>query len=333
MAEVATPTLKDIKELRKALERIADEEKVYRGHGDYDILPALSAKEAQQVARSALASKPLPPTDDVRVLEVTQEDREAAADYMEKADWSYCSVLDTRNGLADQPSSRHLNEGQLVQAFAHHRLAALSAQSPPPADDDVDRVAKALSAVLHDPEGAMPVTEYGRELARAAIAAMPAQSPPPIMGEGLVKRVSAVEAFEMGYAWNAMLWGQTLEDSRAVGRTLYSDTFEAIREEIDAEVKRVGFSSFEDADHGVCAAKEIIHAVLALATPSLPEGMVMVPREHPVFKFLLGEGELEGCWYGDPFIGRKPYWWREHLREALATSPAPALRIKGEDGK
>lgn len=46
-------------------------------------------------------------------------------------------------------------------------------------------------------------------------------------------------------------------------------------------------------------------------------------REHPIFKFLLGEGELCGSTFG----GERPpmelgnFWWRKHLREALASRP------------
>ena len=45
--------------------------------------------------------------------------------------------------------------------------------------------------------------------------------------------------------------------------------------------------------------------------------------EHPVFDFLLGSGPLNGHWFGDePPRGegkrRQPYWWRIHLRAALA---------------
>lgn len=39
---------------RTALLRIADEHKVYKGHGDHDIVPACSAEEAQSLARTAL---------------------------------------------------------------------------------------------------------------------------------------------------------------------------------------------------------------------------------------------------------------------------------------
>ena len=49
-------------------------------------------------------------------------------------------------------------------------------------------------------------------------------------------------------------------------------------------------------------------------------------REHPVFAYLLGEGDLEGSGFGDDppvdpiFRRRLPYWWRRHLREALAAT-------------
>jgi len=38
----------------KALEKIADERQIYLGHGDSDIVPSLSAHEAQSVARQAI---------------------------------------------------------------------------------------------------------------------------------------------------------------------------------------------------------------------------------------------------------------------------------------
>jgi hypothetical protein len=48
-------------------------------------------------------------------------------------------------------------------------------------------------------------------------------------------------------------------------------------------------------------------------TPKLPE----------VIAFLQGEVPLEGVWYGEPHPSGKPYWWRTHLREALAAAPEP----------
>lgn len=42
--------------MRAALEQIAAEQKVYLGHGDYTIEPALSAEKAQSAARAAIAA-------------------------------------------------------------------------------------------------------------------------------------------------------------------------------------------------------------------------------------------------------------------------------------
>lgn len=36
-----------------------------------------------------------------------------------------------------------------------------------------------------------------------------------------------------------------------------------------------------------------------------------------IIKFLLGECELDGHWYGQDFHGRPKYWWRTYLREWL----------------
>jgi hypothetical protein len=44
----------EIAALREALTEIADEQKVYKGHGDYDILPKYDAEGAQSLARAAL---------------------------------------------------------------------------------------------------------------------------------------------------------------------------------------------------------------------------------------------------------------------------------------
>jgi hypothetical protein len=51
-----------------------------------------------------------------------------------------------------------------------------------------------------------------------------------------------------------------------------------------------------------------------IATP----GADALVGAHPVFAYLLGEGELEGVWFGDPLTGKPAYWWREHLRAALS---------------
>lgn len=49
-----------------------------------------------------------------------------------------------------------------------------------------------------------------------------------------------------------------------------------------------------------------------------------VERLAEVVAFLLGEGELDGCWYGEaPSTARGAFWWRNHLRGAFN---AAALR-------
>lgn len=46
--------MNELDRYRDALWRIAEEQRVYMGHGDYDMLPMLSAEEAQSLARHAL---------------------------------------------------------------------------------------------------------------------------------------------------------------------------------------------------------------------------------------------------------------------------------------
>lgn len=55
----------------------------------------------------------------------------------------------------------------------------------------------------------------------------------------------------------------------------------------------------------------------ALAEPEPEPEQVVQP--HSVFSFLLGESALDGVWFGDRHpTERGAYWWREHLRSALA---------------
>lgn len=70
------------------------------------------------------------------------------------------------------------------------------------------------------------------------------------------------DAFDMGFSWSLGLRGQTLEDSRAVGRTLMTDALEPIHDAIRAQTEALGFDSFQNADHGIVAAKAIIMAAL-----------------------------------------------------------------------
>lgn len=72
----------------------------------------------------------------------------------------------------------------------------------------------------------------------------------------------ASDAFEMGYVWAMTLRGQTMEDSRAVGRTLCSDTFDPIAKEIEEVMEAVGFDSFTTAAAGIAASKLILKAAI-----------------------------------------------------------------------
>ena len=50
---------------------------------------------------------------------------------------------------------------------------------------------------------------------------------------------------------------------------------------------------------------------------------ITLPRA--VVEFLLGEGPLDGVWYGDEHpTNPRPYWWRKHIRAELAEPPAIA---------
>jgi len=62
-------------------------------------------------------------------------------------------------------------------------------------------------------------------------------------------------------------------------------------------------------------------AIAALTEPTRKE-----LRDHPLFKFLLGEGEYKGMQFGDHVMhGRYKarYWWRTDLRELLKANVAP----------
>jgi hypothetical protein len=131
-------------------------------------------------------------------------------------------------------------------------------------EEQVERVARAIHDARYGNDYPLTLVntweqegvsgqQYCLRLARAAIEAMP--------DEGEVTRA---QAFDMGFAWAMMLRGQTLEDSRAVGRTLYCDLFDPIAERIDTS----DFNSFESADAGIIAAKAIIHAALADSQPA-----------------------------------------------------------------
>lgn len=80
-------------------------------------------------------------------------------------------------------------------------------------------------------------------------------------------------AFEIGFCWRSQLLGQTLEDSRAVGRTLESYIFEGLDIDLDY------FNSFESSDAGIVEAKKRIVAALRIAaTP--PQSRAVAPINH-----------------------------------------------------
>ena len=91
------------------------------------------------------------------------------------------------------------------------------------------------------------------------------------------KKLSLEDAFEIGFNWARGLTGQTLEDSRAVGRTLGSDLFTELTLDL------AGFNSFESADAGITASKAIIKRALRLA------------ESHPSAIREAVEGEREAC--------------------------------------
>jgi hypothetical protein len=51
---------------------------------------------------------------------------------------------------------------------------------------------------------------------------------------------------------------------------------------------------------------------------------------NKVVKFLLGEAELDGFWFGTR-KNNKTFWWREDLRKAVANFNVPVVDIKELD--
>jgi len=120
-------------------------------------------------------------------------------------------------------------------------------------------------------------------------------------------------AFEIGYCWRGMLIGQTLEDSRAVSRTLGADIFDGLN--IDASE----VPGFEDADIGIYHAKRAIRkALAALASDASPRGeAVGYVRADDIGR--LTECDEALIW-GKPFPGSV----------ALYAHPAPAT-VESDD--
>lgn len=159
---------------------------------------------------------------------------------------------------------------------AESQLASLPHDNEAPEVIQADKSAAAefLGLTAKRATGVLSAT-HNRELTRLAKAfarhrltfASPAEPAP---GAGGGEGMTLADAFDMGRGWQSMLTGQTMEDSRAVGRTLGCDLFKPIAAAIDREEKRLGFNPFQSADLGICQAIRIIHA--AFPTPSLPAG-------------------------------------------------------------
>ena len=90
-------------------------------------------------------------------------------------------------------------------------------------------------------------------------------------------------------------------------------TTEALKRVLDYVEQTAQFIPHDLDDEGIAVA-----AILREALADQFRDATKIVAE-PVFKFLLGEGELEGCGFGEKPEGeRGNYWWRKHLRKALA---------------
>lgn len=133
--------------------------------------------------------------------------------------------------------------------------------------------------------------------------------------------VEAVDAFEMGFEWAMMLRGQTLEDSRAVGRTLYCDLFEPIAEQIDATIKAQGFNSFEPVEEGIGAAKRIIRAAISAMPRPSAELVEAARKALPIVESDLASAKeyADADWIG---LSQEAF---DALEAALRNVPDPDL--------
>ncbi|BCB22133.1 hypothetical protein OCUBac02_50270 (plasmid) [Bosea sp. ANAM02] len=162
-----------------------------------------------------------------------------------------------------------------------------------------------------------------------------------------------VSAFDLGFAWRGQLTGQTLEDSRAVGRTLGSDLFEGLPVNCDA------VPSFESGDAGMVLAKAEIKRALweasdpiSLAQPITPEPRLPLPAPSVVVgaqwcqpsdqrqrQFLLRfeDADVGDLVYDDEDQARADWIratenWNCYLFGALEIAPAPSSSSISGDG-
>lgn len=100
-------------------------------------------------------------------------------------------------------------------------------------------------------------------------------------------------------------------------RTLVDELVEDVLRLVKAE-RKAGDGSQRD------AADMAYADLIAKWTPAALVKVRSLPavdvEKEAVFSFLLGQGPLEGVWFGDKPEGtRGAFWWRRHLRAALST--------------
>lgn len=174
----------------------------------------------------------------------------------------------------DGPANERDASVRLIVALRNNLPAILAALRRPSFAEGVEaaaKVADAAEAAWDSPTAAMLRIASRATPAQAASGAAAAigerirqLAPTPAPAEDALRAaLTLADAFEMGCAWQQSLTGQTIEDSRAVGRTLYSNLFEPIKERIVAIIDSDGFDSFQDADGGIYQAKRIIRTALS----------------------------------------------------------------------
>ena len=75
---------------------------------------------------------------------------------------------------------------------------------------------------------------------------------------------------------------------------------------------------------------EAADALVHLAAQATGAAQDTKPLEAQVFKFLLGEEELDGMWFGKRKVGEPAYWWRHDLRAALAARDSVIAELKAD---
>lgn len=98
-------------------------------------------------------------------------------------------------------------------------------------------------------------------------------------------------------------------------RTLSEDEIRDIADDFKGEFRCAG-TTFETFD-SLGFARALLAASAPAEAPSVRDELATV------HKFLLGDGALDGFYFGDSDTARprKAYWWREHLRRALQGKP------------